>query len=88
MGAEPVVTVVAAVGPQNRGAAHKLLTAHQIAQGVVLMQVHVGNTVHAFRNAVKLTVASVGVGQHDTIGVGCGLCSALISAVHCYSKIT
>ena len=63
LGAEAVVGIVAVVSPQNRGIVCKLLTAHQVAQAVVAVQVHGADTVPGLRNAVELPVADVGIGH-------------------------
>ena len=49
LGAEPVVSIVAVVSPQDQGIVCKLLTAHQIAQTVVAVQIHGADTVGTLR---------------------------------------
>lgn len=57
LGAEAVVGIVAVVSPQDQGIVCKLLTAHQIAQTVVAVQIHGAVAAIGLRDAVNLPVA-------------------------------
>ena len=57
LGAEAVVGVVAVAGSHNQGVAHMFLTAHQVAQAVVAVQVHGAVIALGLRDAVNLPIA-------------------------------
>ena len=66
------------MSPQDQGIVCKLLTAHQIAQTVVAVQIHGAVAAIGLRDAVNLSVAGVGIGQGGTVLVDDGLGPAKI----------
>ena len=67
------------VGSQHRRTTNQFYAAHQVAQGVVLVQVRgCGAAILALRDTVQLTVAGVGIGQGGAILVGDGLGAAQV----------
>ena len=63
---------------EHRGTSRELFAAHQIAQGIVLVQIEGGVFTLGFRDAVELPVAGVGIGQNRAIGISGGLGASLI----------
>lgn len=78
LGAEAVVRVVAVPGAKDCGIVLQLFAAHQIAQGVVLIEVDGAVSAPGFRDAVELTVTGVGMGQHPAVRISGGLGAAKI----------
>jgi hypothetical protein len=66
------------VGSQNQGVAHMFLTAHQVAQPVVAVQIHGAVAAVGLRDTVQLPIAGVGIGQGGAILVGDALGAAQV----------